>query len=132
MADLRDERSLGELFAELSRETGTLIRKEVELARVEMSERLSRVGRHAAFIGVGGAIAYAGVLALVAALVLLLVGVFELSAWVSALIVGVLVAVVGFIMINSAVNALKRESVKPTETIRTLKENAEWAKSQTK
>jgi len=132
MADIRDERSLGELFAELSRETGTLLRKEIELARVETTARLSRAGRHAAFIAVGGALAYAGVLAIVAMLVLLLVDVFEIAPWVAAAIVGVLVAAIGLIMLRSGLAALKRDTVTPTETIRTLKESAEWAKSQTK
>ena len=132
MADIRDERSLGELFAELSRETGTLLRKEIELARVETTARLSRAGRHATFIAVGGALAYAGVLAIVAMLVLLLVDVFEIAPWVAAAIVGVLVAAIGLIMLRSGLAALKRDTVTPTETIRTLKESAEWAKSQTK
>jgi precorrin-3B methylase len=109
-----------------------LIQKEVELARVEMTARLSRAGRHAALISAGSALLYAGVLALVAALVLLLAQVTELSPWVSALIVGVLVAIVGGVIVNSALAALKRESLKPTETIRTLKEGAAWAKTQTK
>jgi len=41
----RGDRSLGELFSELSQETNTLIRQEVNLAKTEMSQKASRVGK---------------------------------------------------------------------------------------
>ena len=49
----RDDRSLGELFAELAQETSTLVRQEVELARVELSQKAARVGRDVASLVVG-------------------------------------------------------------------------------
>jgi Flp pilus assembly protein TadB len=126
-----EDRSLGELFAELSRETSTLIRKQFELARVELSDKLSRAGRHAAVIGVGGALAHAALLTLVAALVLALIALFNVSAWAAALIVGVLLGAGGYALLRSGMSAFRRESLRPEETIRTLKESAEWARSQT-
>ena len=59
MAQRSDDRSLGELFAELSRETGVLVRKEVELATTEMSAKLKSAGGHAGIIAAGGALAHA-------------------------------------------------------------------------
>lgn len=125
----RDDRSLGELFAELSRDATTLIRKEFELAKAEMSANLARLGRHAAYIAVGGALAYAGLLTIVAALVVILQAV-GLTWWASTLIVGIVVLLVGYLLVQRGLSALQRDRLTPTETIETLKENAAWAKGQ--
>lgn len=130
MEQQRDERSLGELFSELAHETSTLVRQEVALAKTEMSQKASQVGRDVGMIGVGGAIAYAGFLFLLAALTFGL-GLF-MPLWLSALIVGLVVAVVGYVLIQQGRNALKEAELAPEKTIETLKEDAEWAKDQTK
>ena len=130
MQERREERSLGELFADLSRETTTLVRQEVELAKTEMSQKASRVGRDVASLAVGGAVAYAGVLVLLAALVLILD--FWLDLWLSALLVGLVVVIIGYFLVQRGLNALKKEDVTPRQTIQTLKEDAEWAKEQTR
>jgi len=127
--EARNDKSLGELFAELSQDTATLIRKEVELARVELTTRASRMGRHAAYIAVGGAVAYAGLLAIVAALVIIL-QVLGLTWWAAAAIVGIVVALIGYMFVQRGISALQRDSLTPTETIKTLKEDAAWAKGQ--
>src|SRR5215216_2383176 len=106
MQQQRDERSLGELFAELARETSTLVRQEVTLARTEMTQKAAQVGRDVGMIGVGGAVAYAGVLAIVAALIL---GLGQLvPLWLSALIIGFVVAGIGYVLIQRGLSALKR------------------------
>ena len=126
----RDERSLGELFAELAQETSTLVRQEVNLAKTEMSQKASRAGRHVGVMAAGGAVAYAGLLAILAALIVLLNNVMPL--WLSALLVGIVVAVVGYLLVRRALDALKREDFAPRETIETLKEDQRWAKDQTR
>ena len=123
------ERSLGELFAELSRETSELVRQEVALAKVELSDKAARVGKDVGLISVGGALAYAGLLTLIAALVMGLAAA-GLEWWVSALIVGVVAVIAGYLSTQRGLTALKRERVAPTETINTMKENAQWAKGQ--
>jgi hypothetical protein len=123
------DKSLGELFADLSRETATLVRKEVELARTEMTAKASRFTRHASYIAIGGAVLYAGVLALVAAAVIVLEAV-GLTWWASALIVGIVVALAGYLFVQRGLSALQRDNLAPTETIETMKENAAWAKGQ--
>lgn len=80
----------------------------------------------AAFLG--GAIAYAGFLAIVAAAVLLLGK--AVDWWLAALIVGVLVAIIGGILIKMGLDQLKQTSPAPEQTIETLKEDKEWAKRQ--
>ena len=128
MEPRKDDKSLGELFSELSRDTAELVRKEVELARTELTARASRVGRHVVYIAIGG-FAYAGVLALVAALVIVL-EVAGLTWWASTLIVGIVVALAGYMFVQRGISGLQRDSLTPTETIETLKENAAWAKGQ--
>ena len=124
-----DDRSLGELFSELSQETTTLIRQEVNLAKTEMSQKASRVGKDVGFMAAGGAVAYAGLLAIIAG-VIALVG-LVIPLWLSALLVGLVVAAIGYFLVRKGLDALKQEDLAPRETIETLKEDKEWAKDQT-
>lgn len=124
-----DDRSLGDLFAELIRETTTLIRQEIALAKTEMTHKASRVGRDIASLAVGGAIAYAGFLVILAGVVFLLAQ-LGLPLWVAALLVGAVVAIVGYVLVQRGLAALKREDLAPRQTIETLKEDTQWVKEQ--
>ena len=124
-----DERSLGELFADLARETGTLVGREVALARTEMTETAARVGKDIAFLAIGGLVAYAGLLAIIAAVILVLAA-NGVPPWVSALIVGLIVAGLGYVLVRRGLTALKREDLAPRQTIESLKEDTQWAKEQ--
>jgi xanthine/uracil permease len=128
-ADRTDERSLGELFAELSRETGTLMRKEVELAKVELTASMRKAGADAGMAAAGGALAHAGLLVVLAALVL---GLHELGipAWLSAVIVGLGTIVVGYVLVNRGLTRLRQTQIVPANTVETLKENATWTTRQ--
>ena len=127
----KTERSLGELLAELSREVTTLVRQEMTLAKAEMSQKVSRVGKDLAFLAAGGAVAYAGLLALVGALIALLAQI-GLQLWLSALLVGLVVAGAGGALVWKGLQALKQEDLAPRQTLETLKEDAAWAKEQTR
>ncbi len=116
------ERSLGELFGDLSRETSTLVRQEVTLAKAELTQTATQVGKDVSVLAVGGAIAYAGLLALLAAVVLGLVA-FGLPAWLSALIVGVVVAGGGYALVRQGLSALKGVNMAPRQTMETLTED---------
>ncbi len=118
----RDERSLGELFGDLSRETSTLVRQEVTLAKTELTQTATQVGKDVGVLAVGGAIAYAGLLALLAALVLGLIA-LGLPAWLSALIVGVVVAGAGYALVQRGLSALKAVNLAPRQTMETLTED---------
>ncbi len=126
----RDDRSIGELFAELSRETTTLVRKEVELAKAEMSQKASRIGKNVGFLAVGAIVAYTGLLAIIAAGIIVLGKVIPL--WLSAALVGLVIAVVGLFLVLKGVNTLRREDPTPRETVETLKEDREWLRDQTR
>ncbi len=131
MQQNRQERSLGELFGDLAKETSNLVRQEVELAKVELSQKASNVAKDVASLLVGGAIAYAGVLALGAALIIGLAQI-GLPWWLSALLVGLVVAGIGYFLVQKGLTALKKQDFVPTRTINTIKEDVEWAKEQTK
>ena len=129
MAARGEERSLGELFGDLARDTGTLVRQEVELAQTEMTQKAARAARDAGVLAAGGLVAYAGFLAILAAVVLGLVAA-GLDAWLAALLVGAFVAAVGAMLVRRGLTALKREQLAPQQTVETLKEDARWAKEQ--
>jgi len=129
MADTTDERSLGELLSELSRETGVLIRKEVELATTEMTAKARKASADAGMVAAGGALGHAGLLVLLAAVVIAMTE-LGLAAWLSALIVGLLTIGVGYLLANRGMVRLRRSSMTPTETVETLKENARWTTRQ--
>ncbi len=129
MQQSKDERSLGELFGDLARDMGTLVSQEITLARTEMTAKASRVGKDIAFLAVGGMIAYAGLLAIIAAVILLL-GSNGVPWWLSALIVGLVVAGIGYFLVQRGLSALKREDLTPRQTIESLKEDTQWAKEQ--
>jgi len=123
------ERSLGELLSELSRETGVLVRKEVELATTEMTAKAKEAMADAGLTAAGGALAHAGLLVLLAAFV---IGLAQLGVepWLSALIVALVTIGVGYMLVNRGLSRLRRISAAPRETIQTLKETAAWTTRQ--
>lgn len=128
MQQRRDDRSLGELFGELARETSTLVRQEVNLARAEMTQQASQASRGVATLAVGGFVVYAGFLAFLAAVIAGLATLVQW--WLAALIVALIVVVVGYAVVQSGLRALRQVSLVPTTTVQTLRDNAEWAKEQ--
>jgi uncharacterized membrane protein YqjE len=126
----KQDRSIGELFSELANETGLLIRQEVALAKVELTQKANRIGRNVGYLVLGGAVAYAALLALLAAIIILLANV--MPWWVAALVMAVLVGIIAAVVISKALAALKNTEVVPRQTVETLKEDAQWAKQQMK
>jgi hypothetical protein len=137
MPELRQERSIGELFGQLSQDMTLLVRQEVQLARSEMSEKVSRLTANLVSVIAGGFVAYIGALALVAALILALHDLAQISPWVSALIVGVVLAGAGYAMLHRGLAELKRVDLAPRRTVENIKDDVQaiksdvqWAKEQ--
>jgi len=130
MPELRQERSIGELFGQLSQDMTLLVRQEVQLARTEMSEKLSRLAANLISVAAGGFVAYLGGLALVAAVILALRDLANISLAVSALIVGAILAVIGWLMLQRGLKEMKRVDLAPRRTVETLKDDVQWAKEQ--
>jgi hypothetical protein len=134
----QEDRSLGDLFAELATETSQLVRQEVALAQTEITNKATRVGKQVGYLVVGGAVGYAALLVVLAAvtigltkLIAYLSGRSELtSATIAALIVGILVGIVAYSLVMSALAKLKETSLAPNQTIESVKEDAQWLKNQ--
>jgi hypothetical protein len=131
MATTRDDRTLGEMFAELSRQIRTLLEQEVLLAKTEVAEKASQMSRSLGLVVGGALIAYAGVLAMVAAAILGLVAA-GLAPWAGALVGGALAAGIGYLLVRVGLGALRRQNLKPRQAIEAVKEDAQWLKSQTR
>jgi hypothetical protein len=130
-----DGRSLGDLIKALRDETTLLLREEVALARTEMSEKAARLSRNSAWLGIGGMVAYAGLLMLLAAGAIgLALGLVEaglsaqMAAWLSPLIIGLVVAIIGYALVQKAISTLRREKLVPERTVETLKQDRDWMK----
>jgi len=125
-----DNRPLGDLFGDLATEMSNLVRQEVALARIEVSQKAKYVGKNVGYLVVGGAVAHAAMLAVIAALIMLLAKV--MPNWGATLLVGILVAGIAWLLIGKALAALQRTEITPRETVETLKEDATWMKEQIK
>lgn len=127
MSDARrpgEERSIGELFGELTREVTTLVREEVALAKAEVGAKARRAGKDVGMMAAGGAVAYAGFLALLAAVIIIL-DALGMPLWLSALLVGVVVTAGGGFLAWKGYDALKREDLAPRETVEALTEDVD-------
>lgn len=129
MSNNHEHESIGDLFAQLSQQTRALIEQEVKLAKAEISEKVSFIGRRGAAIAAGGALVYAGLLAIVAGLALGLAA-LGLPLWAGALICGVVVMVVGYAFVRGGLTALRRTDLAPRQTIDSFKETVQWLRAQ--
>jgi Putative Actinobacterial Holin-X, holin superfamily III len=125
-----DNRPLGDLFSDLASEMSNLVRQEVALAKVEVGQKAKHIGRNVGYLVVGGAVAYAAMLAVIAAIIMLLARV--MPDWGATLLVGVIVAGISWLLIGKALSALQQTDITPRETVETLKEDATWMKQQIK
>jgi xanthine/uracil permease len=135
MQAVREERSIGQLLKELRDETTTLLRQEVDLAKTEISEKASRTGRNLGSLAVGGGVAFLGALALLAAVIYGLTSILNqfmsvgVAIWLAPLIVGLVLASIGYSLVQKALTTLRQESLTPQRTTQTLQENKEWLKA---
>jgi hypothetical protein len=125
------DRSLGELFSDLSQQTAELIRQEMRLAKAELSEKLSDVGRHAMMIGAAAICGLGAFGALTAGIVLLLVQ-LGVQPWLAAVLTAVAFGFVAFLLAQSSIAALRKKDITPVETMHSLKETTQWLKNGTR
>jgi hypothetical protein len=128
--------TIGRLFKDLATDSRALIQQEIELAKAEMSEKASVYARNAAYLAIGGLVLYAGLLALIAAGCIGLVVALDISLetstaiWLGPLLVGAVVALVGYAFVQKAFSTFKSETLAPRKTIDSIRENTEWLKEQ--
>jgi hypothetical protein len=129
MSMLNDGRTIPELFTDLVTQLSTLVRKEIQLAKAEASEKLTE-----AMTGVG--IIAGGAILMIAALGILLEGIAHLLSYLgvpgqwSYLIVGVVTVIIGFVLIKMGMNSLKADKLTPTKTVEQLQRDAAVAREQ--
>ncbi|MDQ4095082.1 MAG: phage holin family protein [Actinomycetota bacterium] len=125
------ERPIGELLKELSQQTTTLLKQELELAKAEMAEKGKKAGAGAGLLGGAGVAGLAALGAFTAFLILLL-NTF-LPAWVAAGIVTLLYAIPAAILALRGRDKVKQATpITPEQTVETVKEDVEWAKHPTR
>jgi uncharacterized membrane protein YqjE len=125
------DRSLGELFSDLSQQTADLIKQEMRLAKVELSDKLSDVGRHAMMIGAAAVFGLAAVIAMTGAIALVLIEV-GVEPWLAAAITAAAMGLTAYLLAQSGISALRTKSIAPVETIHSLKETTQWLKNGTR
>jgi uncharacterized membrane protein YqjE len=122
------EQSLGQLMGEVVSDVGTLVRQEIELAKVETKEELGKAGKVAGTFGGAAMAAYMALLFLSLALAWLLSQ--TINRALSFAIVGLLYAVIGGALALRGHQQTQSINPLPEKTIETLKEDAQWVKAQ--
>jgi uncharacterized membrane protein YqjE len=122
-------RPVGELLKQLSQETTTLVKQEIDLAKAEMSEKGKQAGVGAGMFG------GAGVSGLLALIFLSLAAVAALDTgmrtWLAALIVGVVWSAVAALLALQGKNKVQQATPPaPEQAIESTKEDVQWAKTQ--
>lgn len=114
----KEEKTVGSLISDLTRDITTLFRQEINLVKTEMSEKVGQAESGMTMLVIGGAVAYAGLLFLLAAAVLGLA--LYLEPWLAALIVAAVVLIIGLIMVVSGKKNLKARNLVPEKTVESL------------
>ena len=122
----RDGRSLPELVSQLTSDLATLVRRESELVRTELGEKLQAAGRAVGEVVAGGVLVLAALLVLLQALVLALAKVMD-PIWAS-LLVGVGVAGVGLWLVRTGMKLMSPDHLSPQRSVRQLEKAADLMK----
>jgi type IV secretory pathway TrbD component len=121
------EQPIGELLKQLSQETSTLVRQEMALARAELTEKGKRAGTGAGMLGGAGVAALLTLGTLTACLILVLNELMD--AWLAALILTIVWAVVAAVLALQGRNKVQEATPPAPQTVETVKEDIEWAKN---
>lgn len=114
----RESRSIAQLIRDFTHESTALVQDEVDLAKAEVSEKISQLGSGLRNLGMGALVLFAGLLVLLDAAVAGLLKVIPLEqAWAAPLIVGGVVALIGLIMLLSGRKKVRAKNLKPQQTL---------------
>ena len=127
--DLR-ERPIGELLKQLSEETTTLVKRELDLAKAEVAEKGQQAGKGAGMLGGASLMGLLALGSFTAFLIMLLDG--AVPNWAAALIVAAVYAVVAGVLALQGRNKLKEATPPvPEQAVDSVKEDVQWAKTRT-
>ncbi len=119
---------LGALISGVIKDLQDLLRAEVQLAKTELREDATGIGKALAFIAAGAFVGLVGLIFLIQAIVWILDE--FLNDWLAATIVAVALLAIAAILALSGRNKLSATNLRPEQTIETLKEDQQWAKQQ--
>lgn len=123
------ERPIGDLVKQLAGQTSTLVRQELDLAKAEMSQKATIAGKGAGLLGGAAVVGLLAAGALTACLILALSEV--IPDWLAALVVALVMAAIAAVLALQGRNRIRAATPPvPEQTVETLKEDVEWAKSQ--
>jgi uncharacterized membrane protein YqjE len=128
-ADDPRERGVGELVKDLASQTSTLVRQEIQLAQAEVTQKGKLAGKGAGLLAGAAVFVLLALGALTAGLIALLDK--AMATWVAALIVMALWAIVAFVLAKAGQKALQQATPPAPQTVETVKEDIQWAKTQT-
>lgn len=129
MSEQADPRSLPEIVSAVSGDIANLVRKESELVRTEVKESLHAAGRAGIMVSAGAALLIGAFLVLLQAVVLAL-SKFMDPLWAS-IVVGVVVALIGFSLVRAGANKVRPENLAPDRAMRQVRKDAQLVKEQT-
>jgi uncharacterized membrane protein YqjE len=124
--DLVQSESLGSLLRGILTDLRMLVREELALARVELREQAGRAKAAAISLGLAAAALAIGLVFLLIAMATAIADALDWPVWAGFLALAVLLSLAGFAAMVFGRNQLRRVHAVPTETVSTLKENAEW------
>ena len=123
----QDDQQIGDLVRQLSEQTSLLVRKELQLAQLEMTEKGKRAAIGAGLFGGAGVVALYGIGAVIAAVILLLAT--AVAAWLSALIVAVvLLAAGGIAALIGKKQVQQAVPPQPEQAIQSTKRDVDYVK----
>jgi len=123
------ERGIGELVKDLASQTSTLVRQEIQLAQAEVTQKGKLAGKGAGMLAGAAVAALLGLGALTAVVIVALDG--ALALWLAALIVTVVWLAIAGALAMAGKKALERATPPVPQTVETVKEDIQWAKTQT-
>jgi hypothetical protein len=133
---MNTEHHIPDLLRQLRDDTTTLVREEIALAKTELSEKLAATSRNAAYLAGGAMIAFSALLLLLMGFAYLLGHAFVsrgtepgAAAFLGFVIVAVAVGAISATLIMKALKTLRGDTLKPEKTVRSLREDKQWAQS---
>lgn len=128
MSTTMDDRPLAELLRDLSEQTTTLVRKEIELAKVELTSKGKRAGAGAGMFGGAGALGFYALGAFTAGMIILLGTAIE--PWLAALVVALVHALVAGVLALTGKQQVQRATPPlPEQATESVKEDVQWTKA---
>jgi len=119
--------SVGDLLGRVTTDLSTLMRQEVELAKVEIKEEATKAGKASGMLAGAGAVGYLVLVFLALALMFALDAAMPIG-W-AALITAVLLGIVAAVLFALGRKQFQQVNPKPEQTVETLKEDVQWAKN---